>query len=295
MDAFRSIREEMRRAWDERATANAMHYVASEREDWTEEEFYESGREAVRKEILTDMHNICQGRDPRQMRVIEIGCGAGRVTCALADVFGEVHAVDISREMILRARKALSGKTNVVFHVNNGVDLSDIEDDFFDFAVSLLVFQHIPSVEVIENYVREVHRTLRIGALFKFQVQGAPCEGDPEEAWIGAAITDEAAVSMAWRCGFEPRYRHGAGNQYFSLWYFKREPEVIRYLEAQSACTAAAEATARALRTLGPWTPEQIAALREAVTAETGKAEAYRKAVRKLAARPPAARRASAG
>ena len=42
----------------------------------------------------------------------------------------------------------------------------------FDFAFSTIVFQHIPSRDVIENYVREVHRLLRPGALFKFQVQG---------------------------------------------------------------------------------------------------------------------------
>ena len=30
------------------------------------------------------------------------------------------------------------------------------------------------------------------------------------------------AVEMALRCGFEPRYRHGAGTQYFWLWYFRR-------------------------------------------------------------------------
>ena len=45
----------------------------------------------------------------------------------------------------------------------------------FDFAFSVIVFQHIPSREIIENYVREVHRLLRPGALFKFQVQG--CAG----------------------------------------------------------------------------------------------------------------------
>ena len=50
------------------------------------------------------MINICQGKDPKQMRVLEIGCGAGRVTRALASVFGEVYAVDISGEMVRQAR-----------------------------------------------------------------------------------------------------------------------------------------------------------------------------------------------
>ena len=43
-----------------------------------------------------------------------------------------------------------------------------------DFAFSYIVFQHIPSREIVENYMREVNRLLRPGALFKFQVQGAP-------------------------------------------------------------------------------------------------------------------------
>jgi hypothetical protein len=29
-------------------------------------------------------------------------------------------------------------------------------------------------------------------------------------------------VELAERCGFEPRYRHGAGTQYFWLWFFRK-------------------------------------------------------------------------
>ena len=36
-------------------------------------------------------------------------------------------------------------------------------------------------------------------------------------------LADQDAVEMALRCGFDPRYRHGAGEQYFWLWYFKRK------------------------------------------------------------------------
>jgi hypothetical protein len=75
---------------------------------------------------------------------------------------------------------------------------------------------------VIESYVRDVHRLLRPGALFKFQVQGDfTMTTSPDDTWLGVPLSDEAAVAMAERCGFEPRYRHGAGEQYFWLWYFK--------------------------------------------------------------------------
>ena len=49
----------MRRDWDARAKENARYYVATGSENWTDEEFFASGEQAVREEILTDMINIC--------------------------------------------------------------------------------------------------------------------------------------------------------------------------------------------------------------------------------------------
>ncbi|MGB9612106.1 MAG: class I SAM-dependent methyltransferase [Bryobacteraceae bacterium] len=174
------------------------------------------------------MINICQGKDPKEMRVLEIGCGAGRVTRALARLFGEVHGVDVSGEMVALAREALRDFPNAFVYQNNGMDLSVLPPGLiFDFAFSSIVFQHIPSREIIENYVREVNRVLRPGALFKFQVQGdTRVQSTPDDTWIGVAFSEDQAIEMALRCGFEPRYRHGAGQQYFWLWFFKTgEPQ----------------------------------------------------------------------
>ena len=215
--------EKMRADWDQRARENARHYVNTANTQWTDDEFFASGERTVAEEILTDMGNICQGKRPVDMRVLEIGCGAGRVTRALAKLFGEVHAVDVSGEMVRQASGALSGFPQAFVYQNNGKDLTVVPEREFDFAFSSIVFQHIPSREIIENYVREVSRLLRPGALFKFQVQGdASLTTDPDDTWLGVPFSDEAAVAMAERCGFEPRHRHGAGEQYFWLWYFKR-------------------------------------------------------------------------
>jgi SAM-dependent methyltransferase len=237
--------KKMQQDWDERARENARYYVATGKADWTEEEFYASGDLTVQEQILNDMTNICQGKDPKQMRVIEIGCGAGRVTKALAKVFGEVHAVDVSGEMVAQARKAVGDPGSNVFqrglrslrrllgqppapgqnafvYQNNGKDLTVLPAGPYDFAFSTIVFQHIPSREVIYSYVREVHRLLRPGALFKFQVQGDPTlETAPDDTWVGIPFSDADAVEMAEKCGFEPRHRHGAGGQYFWLWFFR--------------------------------------------------------------------------
>jgi ubiquinone/menaquinone biosynthesis C-methylase UbiE len=135
------------------------------------------------------MVNICQGRDPRTMKILEVGCGAGRVTKALASVFGEVHGMDISAEMIRLARQALRPCGNAIVYQNNGVDLSVVPTNQFDFAFSYLVFQHIPSRAIVHNYVREVHRLLRPGALFKFQVQGAKLRARLDDTWVGVAFS----------------------------------------------------------------------------------------------------------
>ncbi|HEY6391017.1 MAG TPA: methyltransferase domain-containing protein [Bryobacteraceae bacterium] len=215
--------QKMREDWDQRARENARHYVNTANTAWTDEEFFASGERTVAEEILTDMGNICQGKAPGEMRVLEIGCGAGRVTRALAKLFGEVHAVDVSGEMVRLATEALRDFPKAFVYQNNGKDLAVVPNLQFDFAFSSIVFQHIPSREIIENYVGEVQRLLRPGGLFKFQVQGdSTLETQPDDTWLGAPFSERQAVDMAFRCGFDPRYRHGAGEQYFWLWFFKR-------------------------------------------------------------------------
>ena len=220
--------EKMKQDWDRRARENARYYVATGREQWTDEEFFASGEQHVAEEILTDMTNICQGTDPKDMSVLEIGCGAGRVTRALARRFGTVYAVDISGEMVEQARAALRDYPNARIFQNSGADLKVLQDEHgappsLDFAFSTIVFQHIPSRQVIETYVREVHRLLKPGRLFKFQVQGAALTGThPEDTWLGVSFTEAQAREMAEGCGFELRYHYGSGDQYFWLWYFKK-------------------------------------------------------------------------
>jgi SAM-dependent methyltransferase len=217
--------EKMRAEWDQRARENARYYVASGQEQWSDDEYFRSGEVNVEREILTDLGNVCQGKDPKQMRVLEIGCGTGRITRALAKQFGEVYAVDISGEMVRQAGLALRDFPNAHVFQNNGRDLQIVRHAAggvpLDFAFSYIVFQHIPSRDVIENYVREAHGLLRPGALFKFQVQGYIDDNEPRDSWLGASFTEEQAREMAERCGFEMRYHHGAGDQYYWLWFFK--------------------------------------------------------------------------
>ena len=228
-NAVRGIRlarlsRKMRKDWDHRARQDALHFVNTGRTNWNEQEFFATGEQNVRDQILNDMENVCQGRDPADMRVLEIGCGVGRITRALAASFGEVHGVDVSYEMIRRARRYLQSTRNAHVHRNSGTDLRAVGSLQFDFAYSFIVFQHIPSRAVIDSYIGEVGRLLRRGSLFKFQVQGYQGAGFREagnDTWLGASVSEQEAAEMAERHGFQLRHSVGAGTQYYWLWFYK--------------------------------------------------------------------------
>lgn len=211
----------MQRDWDERARENARHYVATLQEEWTDDEFFRSGEIWVENYILGDLSAFYPQRSPAQMRVLEIGCGAGRMTRPLAKLFGEVDAVDVSGEMIERARQALHDCSNVRLYQNNGVDLSMFGAEEFDYAFSGIVFQHIPSKSFVENYIREAQRVLRSGSVFKFQAQGAPTGEQTYDTWQGVGFSETEMRQIAERCGFEVRCADGANTQYFWLTFFK--------------------------------------------------------------------------
>jgi ubiquinone/menaquinone biosynthesis C-methylase UbiE len=207
----------MRQDWDARAQENAKHYVATSRTSWDDDDFFRSGAEEVRELVEKQSASICNGRPSAQMRILEIGCGAGRMTLALSRFFGRVDAVDISPEMIAQARVALRACTNVHLYVNNGTDLSIFPDNSFDFAISAIVFQHIPKQAIIENYVKETWRVLRSGSLFKFQLQGCPIEEKQANTWVGVGFSEKQMYRIAAGSGFEIRQSTGAGTQYYWL------------------------------------------------------------------------------
>ena len=222
MDQQEYLRK-MRADWDQRARDNAKHFIADGRKNRTDVDFYASGEQTVAEDIQTDMINVCHGKNPKEMRVLELGCGAGRVTRALAKFFGEVHGVDVSPEMVRRAQSALAEVPNAFIHQIDGFNLDVLGDLAFDFAYSCCVFHHISSYEVIASLVREVGLRLPPGALFKFEVQGrTDVRTTVGETWLGVPFSTDQAQDMARNCGFELRYFAGAGEERFWLWYFKR-------------------------------------------------------------------------
>ncbi len=239
----------MQRDWDERAQENAYHYIASGREDWDEESFYESGRESVEEILLHDAERLFPGRETSELRVLEIGCGAGRMTRALAPLVREVHAVDVSAEMVRMARQALAGHANASVHHTDGCGVPPAAGGGFDLAFSYIVFQHIPAAEVIESYFRDIAGVLQLGGVFKLQTQGDPrAVLGRQDTWEGCFIPALTWLRWSRQYGYRLRDFEGAGGQYLWLWWERKDGPAAQFSETElSFMEAEREAFARAL------------------------------------------------
>ncbi len=135
------------------------HYARHDAKDWiftnaTDESFESSGRaDAERVRRLASEDSV----------VLNIGCGIGRVEKYLAPNVGEMHAVDISGEMIALARRRLEGLPNVFLReVALDEYLNAYPDGKFDLVFSLLVLQHMEREHAF-TYLQDARRVLKPG------------------------------------------------------------------------------------------------------------------------------------
>lgn len=130
--------------WEELGDLDPMWAVASrpgmENNRWDPEEFYGTGRRIVE----VQRRNLREAGCPDHYdRVLDFGCGLGRLSYAWAPHAGEVVGVDIARPMVEKATAAARA-TNCLFQHNPNADLRLFPDASFDLVVSEVVLQHIP-------------------------------------------------------------------------------------------------------------------------------------------------------
>jgi SAM-dependent methyltransferase len=185
----------MRAYWDERARENAAWYVDTSLQfDHPDMARFFANGESIVAEALEEAPVTPQGRS----LAVEIGSGLGRICLALADRFDRVVGIDISSEMLERAR-SLVDHPNVTFELGDGSSLATIEPRSADLVVSFTVFQHMPDPTIIDGYLLEAGRILRPGGVVAFQ-------------WNNEAGTERWKLRRAWlsllqRTGISPEQR----------------------------------------------------------------------------------------
>lgn len=210
----------MRRDWDERARKNAYFYIASWRKDWDEASFFQSGEEDYRRLVLPvlDRHHF----SPRGKTMLELGCGAGRMTRTFAGNFSRVLGFDVSAEMLNRARELNRFIKNILWVQGNGFDLSNVADRSVQFVFSYLVLQHLPAEKLIRSYIREILRILADDGVCLFQFNGTKekyMNWKGRLAWgvidsFWAMRLDSASRSIASILGMDPEM---AGNSWHGV------------------------------------------------------------------------------
>lgn len=160
-----------RRYWNRLAEIDALHAVDTRFSFRTPDldRFWREGAAAL--DLLLDT----AGAELRAGdAVVEIGCGLGRITRALAGRVASVRALDVSPRMLELAREHNRDLHNVDWVRGDGRSLAGIESASADAVVSAVVFQHIPDPADTLGYVREIGRVLRPGGWAAIQVSNDP-------------------------------------------------------------------------------------------------------------------------
>lgn len=93
-------------------------------------------------------------------RVLEIGCGTGTFTGALAAAYGSVTALDVSDQMLAEARKKVPGATFVEADIHH----TTLPAASFDVVLGCSVLHHLDW----DVALREIHRLLKPGGELRF-------------------------------------------------------------------------------------------------------------------------------
>ena len=163
------------------------------------------------------------------MRILEIGCGIGRLLIPMSKIFGQVVGVDVSPEMIHKGEKYVENIQNCKIFENNGIDLSEFSDNYFDFCFSFIVFQHIPEKKIVEKYISEVSRVLKSECLFRFQVRGTiTSKPDQITTWDGVQFTSNEIHKIAEINGFEIVEEGNDKEEYYWLTFKSKKEPVLK-------------------------------------------------------------------
>jgi tRNA (uracil-5-)-methyltransferase TRM9 len=123
----------------------------------------------ARPRLPAGVQRMLAGIPPAQ-RVLEVGCGDGKVGRALARAGVAAYlGLDLSQAMLDRARRYSAGEANAAVISFRPADLTDpawievLPDEPFDWALAFAVFHHLPGKALRSRVLREMAAHVRGG------------------------------------------------------------------------------------------------------------------------------------
>ena len=107
--------------------------------------------------------------DVKGKRVLDLGCGSGQASIALARQGAHAIALDASARQLERARRlAEAEEVRVEWHRSDLADLAFLRADSVDVVFSA---HALAEVEDLDRVFRQVHRVMRPGSAFVFSYE----------------------------------------------------------------------------------------------------------------------------
>lgn len=234
----------MRSDWNARAAEDPYYYVAFGRRNQDQGEFLATASDVVRG-LEAELKRL-PANDRKNRSALEIGCGPGRLMLPMSWNFGEIHGVDVSDRMIWMAFRALHGIANAFPRQSSGTGLGAYGNDLFDFVYSYAVFQHIPSRDVVFNYLAEARRVMKTGGILRCQINGLPKTAKQCTTWEGVRLGAGEIAEFACEHDMQLLALEGADTQY--MWTTMRKQPDGWF----SGLTRPAELDARIRRIVSP-------------------------------------------
>jgi FkbM family methyltransferase len=161
--------QHLRRVWQTLGRDDPMWAVLSHADKrggrWDPEEFLATGEVEVDVQLAA---LAAAGLPAGRWLALDFGCGAGRLSRAMARHFEHVIGIDVSASMVEAARRLNADVRNLEFRENASPRIERIADASIDFVFSHITLQHIPG-ELAEGYVAEFFRVLAPGGVAAFQ------------------------------------------------------------------------------------------------------------------------------
>jgi len=174
--------EESRARWERLAKKMDIQSIIGK--PMSREEFFETGEKSVAElDAIMDIMGVNKFGS-----VLDFGCGIGRVSKALVDVFDAVVGVDISDDMVTKAHENVPKATFVRCD-----DLTMFDGDHFDVVWTQFVLQHCPQ-GVQYARIEDFFRIAKPGGLVTFDVLIGKDEPGPR--WGVIDGHDDYAVLM---------------------------------------------------------------------------------------------------
>ena len=150
-----------RKFWDDKAAA--------------ESDFQATGRSQM--DILGFLYTIHECASILELKsadaLLDIGSGSGIMALALCSICSHIVALDISLDAVRRARKNVSGASNIVTGLGT-IRCLPLKNESFDKVIAYSVLQYLSDEICIKAAFNEINRVMRPGAVGLFAANPDP-------------------------------------------------------------------------------------------------------------------------